>query len=200
LTQRQFFVIIALLFALTMAMALYVWQLRRREWISQRVTVSAKAQHVAPPTSGAKEQVTIYVADDRAGTLRAQSVSVPLASARQPRAESVLRALINIYTSKNSPHPLAMGADIRNVFLVDPGLAVIDLNSPFVDGQVSGILPEELTVASMVETLAANIPGLTRVKILVDGKERSTLAGHIDLSGFFDVSQFAELTKEFSAT
>jgi len=93
-----------------------------------------------------------------------------------------------------------MGADIRNVFLVDPGLAVIDLNSPFVDGQVSGILPEELTVASMVETLAANIPGLTRVKILVDGKERSTLAGHIDLSGFFDVSQFAELTKEFSAT
>jgi hypothetical protein len=48
----------------------------------------------------------------------------------------------------------------------------------------------------MIETLAANIPGLARVKILVDGKERDTLAGHADLSGFYDVPQVEELAKE----
>ncbi len=53
----------------------------------------------------------------------------------------------------------------------------------------SGVLVEELTVASLVETLSANIPGINRVKILVDGKSRDTLAGHVDLTGFFDVGQ-----------
>ena len=84
------------------------------------------------------------------------------------------------------------------MFLVDPGLVVIDVNSAFVEGQISGVLPEELTIASLVQTLATNMPGLTRVKILVDGKEQETLAGHADLTGFYDVQQIAELVKGLS--
>jgi len=85
------------------------------------------------------------------------------------------------------------------VYLVDPGMAVIDVNSDFLDGQTSGILAEELTIASMIQTLSANIPGLMRVKILANGKERETLAGHADLSGFYDVSQIADLARQLSA-
>ena len=87
---------------------------------------------------------------------------------------------------------------MNQVFLVDPGVAVLDLNSTFVDGQVSGVQAEELTMVSIVQTLSTNIPGLMRVKILVDGKQRDTLAGHADLSGFYDVQQVAELVKELS--
>jgi hypothetical protein len=47
---------------------------------------------------------------------------------------------------------------------------------------------EELTIASMVQSLAVNVGGINRVKILVDGKQRDTLAGHADLSDFLDVS------------
>jgi Sporulation and spore germination len=197
-TTRQFLVVIAALSALTMFMSVYVWRLRGREVAAPRLRLAPKAEHVAAPTSGAMEQVTVYVAYDHPGELRAQSISVPLASGRQQRVEGLLRALLNTYTAKNSPHPLASGADVRDVFLVDPGMAVIDLNSAFVDGQVSGVLPEELTLASMIETLSTNVPDLRRVKFLVDGKERGTLAGHVDLSGFFEVSQIAELAKQLS--
>jgi hypothetical protein len=153
---------------------------------------------VAPPSSGSTEQVTLFVAYDDPGVLRSQSVSVPLASGRQQRAEGLLRALIGVYTAKNSPHPLAVGSDVRDVFLADPGIAVIDLNSTLVDSQVSGVLSEELTITSMIQTLATNISGLTRVKFLVDGKERDTLAGHADLSDFYDVSQINDQVKELS--
>jgi hypothetical protein len=68
----------------------------------------------------------------------------------------------------------------------------------FADGQVSGVLAEELTIASIIQTLSTNIPGLARVKILVDGKERETLAGHADLSGVYGVQQIAEVVKELS--
>jgi sporulation and spore germination protein len=73
---------------------------------------------------------------------------------------------------------------------------VIDTNDAFADGHRSGVLVEELTVASMVQTLAANIPGINRVKILVGGKERETLAGHADLTGFYDVSAVSQLVGE----
>lgn len=193
---RQFLITVTLLFVLTIAMSVYVWQLRRREIRSPRPT--EKTEHVAPPTLGPMEQVTVYVAHDSPGELRAQSISIPLAAGRQERAEGLLLGLMSIYTAKNSSHPLAAAAEIRQVFLVDPGMAVIDVNSAFVEGQVSGVLAEELTIASLVQTLATNMPGLTRVKILVDGKEQQTLAGHADLTGFYDVQQIAEVVKQLS--
>lgn len=193
---RQFLIAVTLLFTLTVAMSVYVWQLRRREIGSPRP--ATKTEHVAPPASGPTEQVTVYVAYDEPGEVRAQVITIPLSSGRQQRAEEMLRGLISLYTANNSTHPLATGADIRQVFLVDPGLAVIDVNSAFVEGQVSGVLAEELTITSLVETLATNMPELTRVKILIDGKEQSTLAGHADLTGFYNVQQIAEVMKQLS--
>jgi len=194
---RQFLITVIILFALTIAMSVYVWQLRRREIRSPQLT--EKNEHVAPPASGAMERVTVYVAYDSGGELRAQSISIPLAAGRQQRAEGLSRGLMSLYTAKDSTHPLTAGAEIRQVFLVDPGIAVVDVNSAFVEGQVSGVLPEELTIASLVQTLATNMPELARVKILVDGKEQETLAGHADLTGFYDVQQIAEVAKQLSA-
>jgi Sporulation and spore germination len=73
---------------------------------------------------------------------------------------------------------------------------VIDLNSAFADGHRSGVLVEELTVASLIHTISANIPGIVKIKILVDGKERETLAGHASLTSFYDVSAVNQLALE----
>jgi hypothetical protein len=67
-------------------------------------------------------------------------------------------------------------------------MAIVDTNSVFADRHRSGILVEQLTVASIARTLAANVPGTIRVKILVEGKERETLAGHADLADFYDTA------------
>jgi len=47
-----------------------------------------------------------------------------------------------------------------------------------------------------VLTLKAQLPELTRVRFLVDGKPRETLAGHIDLSGWFDVSAVSQASAD----
>jgi hypothetical protein len=54
-------------------------------------------------------------------------------------------------------------------------------------------------VASLIQTLSANIPGILKVKILVEGKERETLAGHADLSDFFDVAAINQLTAQLQS-
>jgi Sporulation and spore germination len=193
---RSFLIATAVLVLVATGMAVYLWQLRARE---VRRPVPVFPQQVAPPPAGPLEQVTVWVAYDSSGSLRAQSISIPVSSGRQRRAEELLRALLELYLTKDSPHPMQAGAEVHGVFLVEPGLAVIDVNSAFADGQISGILAEELTITSMIQTLTANISGLTRIKILVDGKERETLAGHADLSGFYDVGEITELAKQLSS-
>jgi hypothetical protein len=41
--------------------------------------------------------------------------------------------------------------------------------------------------------LATGIPGINRLKILVGGRERETLAGHADLSGVYDVAAVSQM-------
>ncbi len=182
---RQLGIAVAAMTILVVAMGVYVGRMRRQALESQTVF---DVQPVAPPPSGPTETVTLYVADDAAGTLHAQSAQIPLPGGRQQRAEELLRALLRIYQQPGAPHPLAPAADIRSIYLVAPGVAVIDLNTAFADQHRSGILDEQLTVNSLVETLAVNVPGISRVRILVDGKTRDTLAGHADLTDFFDVN------------
>jgi len=194
---RHLLIAVAVMSALALGMALYAWRMHGR---ATKADVPANAQPVTPPASGPSEQVTLYVASDDTGTLRARSVRLSLSAGRQERAEELLQALLAIYLGKSSTHALGAGSEIRSVYLVDPGLAVIDLNAAFANGHRSGVLVEELTMTSLISTLSANIPGITRVKILVDGKERETLAGHVDLTSFYDVSAVNELIAQLQAT
>src|SRR5467141_1324175 len=182
---RYLLIGVTALLLLVVSMGIYLRQMRRQAVGLE--SPAANAFPVAPPASGPTETVTLFVADDAAGILRPRSTQIPLPGGRQQRAEELLRALLRIYQQPGSAHPLAAASDIRSIYLVDPGAAVIDLNAAFADQHRSGILSEQLTVNSLVETLAANVPGIQRVNILVEGKTRDTLAGHADLTESFDV-------------
>jgi spore germination protein GerM len=195
---RHLIIAVAILLAITLGMGFYVVRMRAR--VDRTEVSAANTQPVAPPVSGSSEQVTLYVAYDDAGVLRPKSVRITLPTGRQERAAEILRALLTLYLDKFSPHPLGRGSEIRDVYLVDPGLAVIDLNAAFADNHRSGVLVEELSVVSLVQTLSANIPGITRVKILVEGNERETLAGHADHSNFFDVPAVTQAVAQLQNT
>ena len=190
---RHLQIAVVILLLAVLGMGFYVGRIRGR---AQQTGPAADARPVAPPAAGPSERVTLYVANDTSGVLRAQGANIPLPSARQQRAEELLRALLDIYLSKDSPHPLGPGSEVRAVYLVDPGLVVIDLNAALANGHRSGVLEEELTVASLIQTLAANIPDILRVKILVEGKERETLAGHADLSATYDTTAVSQLVAQ----
>jgi Sporulation and spore germination len=181
-----------LLVAALLGAGLYLARLQH----SDRPVASQLEKPVTPPVAGPPERVTLYVADDAATSVRSTYVSIPLPSEPSERAKEILRALLARYTDPDSPHPLAAGADVNSVFLVNGVLGVVDLNAAAANEHRSGVLVEELTVVSIVQTLAANVPGLNRVKLLVDGKERETLAGHADLIDFYDVGSVSRLVMQ----
>lgn len=194
---RHLLIAMAVLLVAVLGLSGYAWHMRKT--VASVPVVSTDTRSLAPPIAGPTERVILFVAHDDEGSLRAVSAQIPLPSGRQQRAEELLRALLSLYLDRSSTHVLGSGADIRSVFLVDPGVAVIDLNSAFADTHRSGVMVEELTVASMIHTISANTPGILRVKILVDGKERDTLAGHADLSSFYDVTAVNQLATQLQA-
>lgn len=191
--------LIGVVFLLLGAFGLTIYAFRMRGRVTQASSGATDVRPVAPPAQGPTERVTLYIAWDDAGVLHPQTVNIPLPAARQQRAEELLRALVSNYLDKNSTHPIPAGSEIRAVYLVEPGLAVIDLNPIFANGHRSGVLEEELTVTSLIQTLTANLPGILKVKILVDGKERDTLAGHADLSTFYDAAAVSQLVQEMQS-
>jgi hypothetical protein len=195
---RHLVIGLAVLLAAALGMSFFAWHMRKAVVASTPVTVE-DTRPLAPPVAGPTESVVLFVAHDDDGTLRATSAQIPMPSGRQQRAEGLLRALLSIYLDKSSPHALGPGSDVRSVFLVDPGVAVIDLNAAFADTHPSGVLVEELTVASLIHTISANTPGIVRVKILVDGKDRDTLAGHAELSDFYDVTAVNQLAAQLQS-
>ena len=150
---------------------------------------------LAAPISGPPQEITLYIAYDGDGVMRQRAASAALPAEPSARAREVLRALLAEYVQKNSSHPMAEGADVSEVFLVNNSIAVVDVNRAFVEGHRSGVWVEALTISSFVATLAANNPAIRQVKFLVDGAERETLAGHADLMAVYDVAQINQLVR-----
>jgi hypothetical protein len=194
---RHLLIAVAVLLVAVLGLTIYALHVRRT--VATTPVAATDTRPLAPPVAGPTERVTLFVAHDDDGSLRAESALIPLPSGRQQRAQELLRALVSLYLDKSSPHLIGSGAEVRSVFLVDPGEAVIDLNFAFANAHRSGVLVEELTVASLIHTISANTPGIQRVKILVDGKERDTLAGHADLSAFYDVTAMNQLAQQLQS-
>jgi hypothetical protein len=185
-------VIISLIVLILIGLALgEIVKLKHKAESVQSVT---DARPELPQPSGGS--VNAYQADDATGTLKNVPLNVPPGGDDGERLKAILQALINSYTAKNSPHPLAQGAGIHAVYLLKDNSALVDLNAAFVDGHPSGINCEQLTIFSIVETLVANQPQLLRVRFLVDGKPRATLAGHASLTDFYETAAVTQAVKD----
>lgn len=149
------------------------------------------------PVAGKQEQIQVLVAYDEDQALRWRTADVFLPADRGLRARETMRSVLAQYLQTPSPHPLAKGADIKDVYFINQDTMIVDTTAEFANGHPSGILLEEMTMASLIETLNANVPGINKIKFLVEGKERETLAGHADLMSFYQTAAVHEMAKEF---
>ncbi len=115
------------------------------------------------------------------------SIQLPLSADPAQRAKQVLHALI-----VNAPTPeertLPADVEVLGFYVLSDGSAVADFSDALVSETPSGILSEQLVIDSITQTLENNVPSLRRLKILIHGQEVETLAGHVDLTGFFDLN------------
>jgi hypothetical protein len=69
---------------------------------------------------------------------------------------------------------------LRAIFLAADNVCFVDFGSAIRDNHPGGCRGEMLTVYSIVNSLIINIPSIERVKLLIDGHDIDTLAGHLN--------------------
>ena len=132
----------------------------------------------APPGRKIKARL-FYVADD-GGRLTSVERDVAYGEGVEAQAREIIAAQI-----AEVPAPLVSsiprGTTLRAVFITKSGDAYVDLSREARSAHPGGTVNELLTVYTIVNALTANLPAVTAVQLLVDGKEVDTLAGHVDL-------------------
>ena len=192
---RHFQITIALVLLAILVSGIVIIRMTHKE---EALTLqAAEAGPAAPMVGGKQEHIQLLLAYDEDQALRWRPADIFLPADRNLRARETLRSVLAEYLQTPSPHPLAKGADIKDVYFISDDTMVVDTTAQFADGHPSGILLEDLTLASLIETLTANVSGVAKVKFLVDGKERETLAGHADLMSFYQTAAVHEMAKEF---
>lgn len=171
---------------------------------------------IEAPVSSPAEQATLLLADDATGGVKEETRIIALPQQPAVRARALLEHLLAEYALPRAAHHTAGGMAVEDVYLVplplggqpltaagiasvpakpddsDPllratgELAVVNLRPAWVEAHPPGITAETLTVQSIVGTLHANLPEITAVRFLVDGKPRATLAGNVELDRTYD--------------
>jgi hypothetical protein len=149
----------------------------------------ARREVLAPPIStptDVKEQAKIFWAagGDRVAPVL---VELPLSADAVQRSKQVLEELISSPPTAEQ-RTLPADATILGFYILPDGTAIADFSDALVTEVPSGISSETAAVDSIAQTLESNVPSLHRLKILIHGQEVETLAGHVDLTGFFDLN------------
>jgi hypothetical protein len=121
------------------------------------------------------------------GALEGVDIKLPLSADPVQRSMQLINALASAAPSA-AQRTLPPDTTLLAFYLLPDGTAIADFADTLAAGTPSGILSEQLTVESIVQTLAAGVPQIRRLKILLHGQETDTLAGHLDLTGFFAVN------------
>jgi hypothetical protein len=134
----------------------------------------------APAVLGRKIKARLfYLSDD--GT-RLKSVEREVVYGDGPAAQAQL--IVNAQLAPvGAPLVSAVpeGTTLRALYLGPKGDAYVDLSRDVVTAHTGGSLDELLTIYTIVNALTTNLPAVTSVQVLVDGKEVDTLKGHVDL-------------------
>lgn len=151
----------------------------------RREAVDVGPASVEPP-DGARTVELILPARD--GDLRFETREIVGGDRLEDNVRRTVEELIR--GGASGLHPLPEATRLLDVFFDGDGELVLNFSDDLRTDHPGGSEAELATVRCLVGTLATNFPAIDRVRILVDGENVPTLAGHADLGGPLEVDDY----------
>ena len=173
---RGFAVYVAL--AVTLVAGLIVLLVMGPRWLT---TVPEDAEMPATSAADARKiRARLFYIDEQGTGLQGVEQEVVYGESTAQQARRIIEAQI---APAAAPHVSAIpaGTKLRTVFFTKAGEVYVDLSADVQTNHPGGTTNETLTVYTLVSALTANLPAVSSVQILIEGKEVETLAGHLDL-------------------
>lgn len=124
--------------------------------------------------------VHLYFSDKENSYLTAEGQNLARSNNPAEFGQTIIEALIQ-GPREGLMRTIPAGTILRALYVTSDGIAYVDLTLTLKDAHPGGIQTELMTIYSIVNSLILNISGINAVKILINGRESMTLAGHVDL-------------------
>jgi len=150
---------------------------------------------IYPPATGKsvatkkkeKQKVQLYFSDSNERFLVAEKRYIPREKAITGQARELVKALIE------GPHTdlvrtLPEGVEIKGI-KVRNETARVNFSNKLSSLHPGGSASEMMTIYSLTNTLVANVKGIKKVQIIIEGKDLKTIKGHIDTRHPFSMNR-----------
>ncbi|MBW2192200.1 MAG: elongation factor G [Deltaproteobacteria bacterium] len=125
-----------------------------------------------------KTVVHLYFSDRENAFLKSEERVLAYSDDPAALGRNIIRELIR-GSQKRLTRTIPQGTALKALFITQTGTAYVDLTAAVGETHPGGVESELITIYSIVNSLILNVSDIKAVKILVDGRDAMTLAGHI---------------------
>jgi hypothetical protein len=125
--------------------------------------------------------ITLYIP----GLEALEPVATEIKRQPEPQIEAREAVAALLADERSGRSPLLQALRLRAVYLDISGTAYVDLSASAEREVRASAWDELLAVYAVVDTVTQNFPQIRLIRFLVNGREQSTLAGHVDLTRSF---------------
>lgn len=148
--------------------------------------------YIYPPAAGKqsaskkreKQEVTLFFSDANERFLVPEKRLIPREKEPEEQAKELVLALI-AGSKTGLVNTFPEKAEIEGVKKEGEEILSVNFRESLVANHPGGSAAEMATVYSLTNTLTTNLPAIKKVRILIGGKERESLKGHIGLRSPF---------------
>ena len=131
-----------------------------------------------------KQEVTLFFSDANERFLVPEKRFIPKEKEPEAQAREMIQALI-AGSKTGLVNTFPEKAELQDVKREGEDILSVNFRESLVANHPGGSAAEMATVYSLTNTLTTNLPAIKRIRILIGGKERESLKGHIGLHNPF---------------
>ena len=152
--------------------------------------------HIYPPATGKqtvskkreKQEATLFFSDANERFLVPEKRLIPRENEPEEQAKELVLALID-GSKTGLVNTFPEKVEILGIKKEEGEILSVDFRESLAVNHPGGSAAEMATVYSLTNTLTTNLPAIKKVRILIGGKEKESLKGHIGLRSPFTMNR-----------
>ena len=181
--KRKLIILAALLLSLAVLVIIYInlggnTKTKTMQFLSSSPDESESEEQKNPTT------IVLFFPSEHDSLLHREEREIIPESSLAEQAKRIILELLN-GSQQGYLSPIPPETRLRELYIAKDGVAYVDFSREIMDKHLSGSSAEMTTIYSIVNSLSHNLKPIKKVFILIDGGEKKTLGGHIDLTNPF---------------
>ncbi len=179
--DRKRVAILGILFVVLVVLVIVFFKSGLKEKIIPAAPISPPEVEPLRLQPGQTRIVILFFLSENDTLLHPEEREIPADTSVVHQAKQTIQELIK-GSRRGFISPFPPETKLRELYVTDEGVAYVDFSKDIVEKHLSGSSAEISTIFSVVNSLAYNFNSIEKVFILIEGRERETLGGHINLS------------------